>query len=207
MTVEPQGLMNYLAHIYLSKNDELISIGNFMADHIKGNKYKAFSIGLQKGILLHRQIDSFTDAHEIVRNSKRRLDDDYGLYRGIIVDIFYDHMLAKNWHLYSEKPLGDYTQAFYGKLNRHYEVLPEKIKYMTKYLIKEDWLLSYAQIGGIQKVLEGMNRRTGGLSNMNLAIKDLEENYKEFENDFTLFFDELQEFSHQKLLDIDQLFI
>ena len=199
--------MNYLAHIYLSKNDDLISIGNFMADHIKGNKYKSFSIGLQKGILLHRQIDSFTDAHEIVRKSKRRLDDDYGLYRGIIIDIFYDHMLAKNWHLYSEKPLGVYTQAFYGQLNRHYEVLPEKIKYMTKYLIKEDWLLSYAQLGGIQKVLEGMNRRTGGLSNMNLAIKDLEENYKEFENDFTLFFDELQEFSHQKLLDIDQLFI
>jgi len=201
-----QSKMNYLAHIYLSRDDELISIGNFMADHIKGSKYKSYAVGLQKGILLHRQIDSFTDAHEIVRYSKRRLDDDYGLYRGIIIDIFYDHMLAKNWHLYSDQALSDYTQAFYGRLNRHYDILPEKVKYMSKYLIKDDWLLSYAQIGGIQKVLEGMNRRTGGLSNMNLAIRDLEDHYEDFEKDFTLFFEELQQFCRQKLLDIDQLF-
>ncbi len=198
--------MNYLAHIYLSRDDELISIGNFMADHIKGSKYKSYSDDLQKGILLHRQIDSFTDGHKITRISKRRLDDQYGLYRGIIIDIFYDHFLAKNWSLYSDIPLPDYTQFFYKRLNRHYDVLPEKVKYMSKYLIRDDWLLSYADVEGIQKVLEGMNRRTGGLSKMNLAIKDLEEHYEDFENDFTLFFKELRTFCHHKLLDIDQLF-
>ena len=90
--------MNYLAHIYLSGDRELIRIGNFIADHIKGKKYQAFSQGIQKGILLHRQIDSFTDNHEIVRKSKRRLHERYGLYRGVIIDIFYDHYLAKNCH-------------------------------------------------------------------------------------------------------------
>lgn len=198
--------MNYLAHIYLSRDDELISIGNFMADHVKGSKYKAYDIGLQKGILLHRQIDSFTDAHQIARTSKRRLDDRYGLYRGVIIDIFYDHMLAKNWQLYSDVTLADYTQLFYKRLNLHYHVLPEKVKYMSEYLIKDDWLLSYAQIDGIQKVLDGMNRRTGGRSNMNLAIRDLEEHYDQFENDFSLFFEELRNFCTQKLLEIDQLF-
>ena len=198
--------MNYLAHIYLSKNDELISIGNFMADHVKGDKFKLYSPDLQKGILLHRQIDSFTDAHELVRKSKRRLDDSYGLYRGIIIDILYDHMLAKNWHLYSEKPLGEYTKAFYGKLNRHYEVLPEKVQHMSKYLIKDDWLLSYAEIEGIQRVLEGMNRRTGGRSNMNLAINDLLEHYDDLESDFTVFFKELIVFSNDKLIEIKKAY-
>jgi len=196
--------MNYLAHIYLSRDRELITIGNFMADHIKGNKYKTYATDLQKGILLHRQIDSFTDAHEIVRKSKRRLHDRYGLYRGIVIDIFYDHFLAKNWHDYSDVPLGVYTQKFYANLTENFEVLPEKIKYMSKYLIRDDWLLSYAKLEGIQKVLEGMNRRTGDRSQMDLAIYDLEDHYKAFEDDFRDFFKELILYTEHKLLEIDK---
>ena len=196
--------MNYLAHIYLSRDHELISIGNFMADHIKGNKYKVYSTDLQKGILLHRQIDSYTDAHEIVRKSKRRLDDSYGLYRGVIIDIFYDHFLAKNWKDYSDLPLALYTQNFYDNLTRHYEILPEKIQYMSKYLIKDDWLLSYANLEGIEKVLEGMNRRTMDRVHMDLAINDLKDHYMDFEKDFLNFFDDLMLFTDNKLVEINK---
>ena len=198
--------MNYLAHIYLSRDLELLGIGNFMADHVKGRKYKLYAPELQQGILLHRQIDSFTDAHEIHRRSKRRLHDRYGLFRGVIIDIFYDHMLAKNWVSYSNVPLATYTQRFYQKLSRHHEVLPEKVKYMSTYLIREDWLLSYAELRGIQKVLEGMNRRTRGISEMNLAMDDLQEHYDDFENDFKLFFKELCVFSDNKMLEIKSLY-
>lgn len=198
--------MNYLAHIFLSPENELVTLGNFMADHVKGNKYKLYSSDLQKGILLHRQIDSFTDAHELVRKSKRRLDDRYGLYRGIIIDILYDHVLAKNWALYSDIPLANYTQSFYKCLNDHYEVLPEKVQYFSKYLVEQDWLLSYGTIEGIQKVLEGMNRRTGGKSNMNLAVKDLVDHYDDFESDFTIFFKELVDFSNIKIVEINKLY-
>ena len=196
--------MNYLAHIYLSRDHELISIGNFMADHIKGNKYKVYSTDLQKGILLHRQIDSYTDAHEIVRKSKRRLDDSYGLYRGVIIDIFYDHFLAKNWKDYSDLPLALYTQNFYDNLTRHYEILPEKIQYMSKYLIKDDWLLSYAKLEGIEKVLEGMNRRTMDRVHMDMAINDLKDHYMDFEKDFLKFFDDLMLFTDNKLVEINK---
>ena len=196
--------MNYLAHIYLSRDHELISIGNFMADHIKGNKYKVYSTDLQKGILLHRQIDSYTDAHEIVRKSKRRLDDSYGLYRGVIIDIFYDHFLAKNWKDYSDLHLSLYTQNFYDNLTRHYEILPEKIQYMSKYLIKDDWLLSYANLEGIEKVLEGMNRRTMDRVHMDLAINDLKDHYMDFEKDFLNFFDDLMLFTDNKLVEINK---
>ena len=196
--------MNYLAHIYLSKDHEMISIGNFMADHIKGNKYKLYSADLQKGILLHRQIDSYTDAHEIVRKSKRRLDDSYGLYRGVIIDIFYDHFLAKNWKDYSDLPLATYTQNFYDNLTRQYEILPQKIQYMSKYLIKDNWLLSYAKLEGIEKVLEGMNRRTMDRVHMDLAINDLKDHYVDFEKDFLKFFDELMLFTDNKLVEINK---
>ena len=196
--------MNYLAHIYLSRDHEMITIGNFMADHIKGNKYKTYAIDLQKGILLHRQIDSFTDAHEIVRKSKRRLHDRYGLYRGVVIDIFYDHFLAKNWQDYSDVPLEVYTQNFYANLTQNFEILPDKIKYMSKYLIRDDWLLSYAKLEGIQKVLEGMNRRTSDRSQMDLAINDLEDHYAAFENDFQKFFTELMHFTDHKMIEINK---
>jgi len=198
--------MNYLAHIYLSGDNETIRIGNFMADHIKGNKYKTYPEDIQKGILLHRQIDSFTDGHKIARGSKRRLNERYGLYKGVIIDILYDHFLAKNWPLYSKIPLSDYSTAFYKLLLEHYEILPEKIKYMSKYMIKDDWLAAYAHKEGIQKVLSGMNRRTGGISNMDLAINDLETHYDDFENDFTLFFKDLNDFTTNKLVEINESF-
>ena len=198
--------MNYLAHIYLSGENELLKIGNFMADHIKGNKYKSYPQDIQKGILLHRQIDSFTDNKKIARISKRRLNDRYGLYRGIIIDILYDHFLAKNWNLYSETELGDYTKEFYSLLQENYEILPEKIKHMSQYMIKDDWLKSYAQIEGIEQVLSGVNRRTGGKSNMDQAKHDLEAHYEDFEKDFISFFDELSNFSENKLSEIDKSF-
>ena len=198
--------MNYLAHIYLSGDHELITIGNFMADHIKGNKYKTFPEDLQKGILLHRQIDSFTDTHKIVKISKRRLNDRYGLYRGVVIDILYDHFLAKNWKDYSEIDLPTYTQNFYASLTRNFDILPEKIQYMSKYLIRDNWLLSYAEKEGIQKVLEGMNHRTKNRSQMNLAINDLEAHYEDFKTDFEQFFDELIAFTDNKLIEINKLY-
>ncbi len=198
--------MNYLAHIYLSRDHELITIGNFMADGIKGNKYKTYPEDIQKGILLHRQIDSFTDTHKIVRISKRRLNDRYGLYRGVVIDILYDHFLAKNWNDYSEIDLPTYTQNFYDSLSRNFDILPDKIQYMSKYLIRDNWLLSYAEKEGIQKVLEGMNRRTKNRSQMDLAINDLEAHYGDFESDFQQFFDELMAFTDNKLIEINKLY-
>ena len=194
--------MNFLAHIYLSKNDKMITIGNFIADGIRGKKYKEYPKDIQTGILLHRQIDTFTDAHPTVRKSTKRLHENYGHYSGVIVDILYDHFLAKNWKHYSDEPLADYIDEFYDTLQDNFEMLPARIQKMMPYMIADNWLLSYASIDGIQRVLEGMNKRTKNRSKMNLAVKELEEFYKEFETEFTSFFDELIEFTDLKLLEI-----
>ncbi|GAB1857934.1 acyl carrier protein phosphodiesterase [Flavobacteriaceae bacterium MHTCC 0001] len=190
--------MNYLAHIYLSGNDNLITIGNFIADGIKGSNYKTYNKHVQIGILLHRHIDSFTDSHITVKQSTKRLHEKYSHYSGIIVDILYDHFLAKNWHVYSEIPLNEYVEEFYTTLENNFDILPLRIQKMMPYMVTDNWLLSYASIDGISRVLDGMNKRTQYRSGMDNAINDLETFYTEFEAEFTSFFEELIIFSKKK---------
>jgi acyl carrier protein phosphodiesterase len=190
--------MNFLAHIYLSFGDEEVTIGNFIADSIRGNKYKHLPERVQKGIKLHRHIDSFTDAHPTVRQSTKRLHKNYSHYSGIIVDIFYDHYLAKNWKSYSDTPLDIFVDNFYDLLEDNYEILPIGVHRMMPYMISDNWIFNYAKMEGIAKVLHGMNRRTKNKSKMNFAILDLEEHYDEFQKEFTSFFEELTTFSKQK---------
>ena len=194
--------MNFLAHIYLSGDNELVTIGNFIADGIRGKTYKVYERDIQIGILLHRAIDSFTDAHPIVRQSTKRLHKNYSHYSGVIVDILYDHFLAKNWKNYSSVPLDLYVDSFYDSLERHFEILPARIQRLMPYMISDNWLLSYAKIEGIQSVLEGMNRRTKNKSHMNEAIVELKAYYNEFENEFTRFFEELKDYTDQKLIEL-----
>lgn len=194
--------MNYLAHIYLSGENDLVTIGNFIADGIKGKTYKKYPEDIQIGILLHRNIDTFTDAHEIVRQSTKRLHEKYGHYSGIIVDILYDHFLAKNWSNYCDVPLKNYVENFYNSLEIHYDLLPTRIQKMMPYMLTDNWLLSYASINGISRVLDGMNRRTKNRSGMDKSIIELKQFYKEFESEFTVFFDELIIFSKHKLQEL-----
>ena len=190
--------MNFLAHIFLSFDDPQITLGNFIADHIRANKYKHLPDRIQKGILLHREIDTYTDSHPITRQSSKRLHKNYSHYSRIIVDIFYDHFLAKNWATYSKIPLDTYVETFYDLLEENYDILPLGTQRIMPYMIADNWIYSYATIDGISKVLDGMNRRTKNKSKMNYAVLDLETNYSDFENEFTAFFEELISFSKQK---------
>ena len=191
--------MNFLAHIYLSGDHDLITIGNFIADGIKGKRYQDHPDSIQVGILLHREIDTFTDAHPTVRLSTKRLHKRFGHYSGVIVDILYDHYLAKNWLVYSDIPLKIYVDDFYESLQQNSELLPLRIKNMMPYMLADNWLLNYAEIAGIQNVLNGMNRRTNNIVGMGRATDELKEFYQEFEEEFTLFFEELRLFSDEKL--------
>ncbi len=187
--------MNYLAHILLSGTNPDVMIGNFIADSIKGSKYDTYPLGIQKGILLHRQIDSTTDAHPAFRKSTKRLHKNYGHYSGIIVDIFYDHFLAKNWSEFSDIPLADYIQSFYKLLRDNFDILPENIQKMAPIMMDGNWLLNYADLDGIDRVLAGMNRRTKNRSGMDTAGQELKEFYTLFEADFKLVMNDLQTLS------------
>ena len=186
--------MNFLAHIYLSGENDLVTIGNFIADGIKGKDYKKYSKDLQIGILLHRHIDTYTDSHKTVRQSTKRLHEKYSHYSGVIVDILYDHFLAKNWKRYSDIPLEDYVNNFYDSLEDHYDILPLRIQKMMPFMITDNC---------ISRVLDGMNRRIKNISNMDEAVQELEVFYIDFENEFTSFFDELIESSKLKLEELN----
>ncbi|GGH43674.1 ACP phosphodiesterase [Mangrovimonas yunxiaonensis] len=196
--------MNFLAHIYLSGNNDLVTIGNFIADGIRGKKYVTYPKEVQIGILLHREIDTYTDAHPIVRQSTKRLHKNYSHYSSVIVDILYDHFLAKNWLQYSTIPLAIYVDRFYRLLEQHYELLPEKTQHMMPYMISGNWLLNYAHIEGIQNVLDGMNRRTNYVSGMDKATRELKMYYQEFEQEFTQFFNALKQHTQKKYLEIEK---
>ena len=194
--------MNFLAHIYLSGNNDFIKIGNFMADGIRGKDYNNFPDDVKKGILLHRQIDSFTDSHLVYRKSKHRLHEKYGHYSGVIMDILYDHFLAKNWSKYSNEKLENFAANFYKSLFDNEKILTEKTKNMLPYMYDRNWLVSYATIAGIEMILFQMDYRTKHRANMQEAIVELKEFYTDFEQEFTLFFDELMVFCKQKLLEL-----
>jgi len=191
--------MNFLAHIYLSGDNELIKIGNFMADGIHGKHFDVFPIAIQKGIILHRSIDTFTDAHPVFRQSTKRLHANYHHYSGIIVDIFYDHFLAKNWSNYSNERLEDYSERFYQSLRDNFNDLTVKTQKMMPYLITYNWLLSYQTIEGIESVLTKMDTRMKYDSNMRFAISELKAFYSDFESEFTAFFEDLIVHSNLKL--------
>jgi len=194
--------MNFLAHIYLSGADEGVTIGNFIADGIKGKAYTKFPPAIQRGILLHRHIDTYTDQHPTVRLSTARLHANYGHYSGVIVDILYDHFLAKNWSNYHSQDLASYVDDFYELLRTNFEILPIRIQRMLPYMMADNWLLSYATVSGISKILKQMNVRTKGRSKMNFAVLELEQYYTEFESEFTSFFAELEVSSQQKLSEL-----
>ena len=186
--------MNFLSHLYLSGESEGIIIGNFIADAVKGSTFKCFSPGIQKGILLHRKIDTFTDTHPIVHQSKARLRENYKKYASVIVDIYYDHYLAKNWSDYSQIDLPDFTQNIYSIIQKNNHILPEKSALFTQYMLQHNILYAYSTLEGIDKVLNGMSQRTTFQSNMEFAINDLKKNYELFEMEFKLFFPDLKQF-------------
>lgn len=194
--------MNFLAHIYLSGENDLIKIGNFMADGIRGKQFTHFPEDVQKGILLHRFIDTYTDSHDIFRKSTKRLHDRYHHYAGVIVDIVYDHFLAKNWTNYSDEKLESFINRFYNSLHDHYDILTEKTQGLMPYMIERNWLLSYRTTEGIHQILTQMDRRSKNISKMQFAVEELREFYDDFEEEFTLFFEEIRKQAREKLLSL-----
>jgi len=174
--------MNFLAHLYLSGDNPKVKVGNFIGDFVKGkNLTERFDAEIAKGIALHREIDWFTDTHAVVKQSKDRLRPKYRHYSGVIVDIFYDHFLAKNWALYSNEPLEKFTTYCYKVFENYLAIMPEQNQRMYPYIKKENWLLNYGKPDGIRRSFEGMARRIGSHSKLEQAPDAPIKNYQSFE--------------------------
>ncbi len=194
--------MNYLAHIYLSGNNEKLMVGNFIADGVKGSTWRNYEIEVQKGIEIHRAIDYFTDTHSIVKESKKRLWERYRHYNAVIVDIYYDHFLAKNWLKYHSIQLDVFVNNTYKTLHKNNEILPDKLQLLLKHMVKNNWLYNYQFIEGISTVMQGMSRRASFNSGMENATDELVKYFDEFEAEFNSFFPLLKAFTQSKIEDL-----
>lgn len=187
--------MNFLAHLYLSGDDNEIITGNFIADHVKGKAIEKYSPGIQTGIYLHREIDAFTDAHPQWIRSKNRLAPTYRKYAGVITDMFYDHFLSSEWDNYSTESIDVFTSRMFRIIMKRYLILPPKTRRMLPFMAKDNWLKAYGSFEGIERALKGMERRTPFHSGMGEAVADLKKDYIAYQNEFRTFFPELIRFS------------
>jgi len=183
--------MNFLAHLYLSGKEEELIIGNFIADAVKGNYTTKFPEGVARGIRLHREIDHYTDHHPVFRQSRSHLVPRYGMFSGVIVDLYYDHFLAKYWGEFSDEDLRKRVSQAYFLLIRRFDELPLRSRRILPFMISRNWLVNYRDLDMLQRVFKGMSRRTSRPSGMENAIEDLTEKYSLFEDEFRAFFPEI----------------
>jgi len=192
--------MNYLAHTYLSGSNDNIKIGNFLGDWVKGSDYLKYSEDIQTGILLHRNIDSFTDQHPIVRLSASRFQSRYSRYSGVIIDILYDHYLARNWRDFCELSLRDYVNRIHNLMLNNFEILPERLQNYLPGFMNERWIERYATLEGIRDVLDTMSKRTSLPKETEFAISVMEAFYRDFRHEFFDFFSQIIEFVESKFM-------
>ena len=179
--------MNFLGHFYLSYPDPELLVGNFIADYVKGKKYLDYPDKISEGIMMHRQIDFFTDQHPMVKQGRKRLFDKYRHYSGVIIDMYYDHFLANLWGDYSNDSLDVFANNIYKTIESYWDHLPQKSQYLFPYMKSGNWLLRYANTEGIGQSLNGMSRRLNNNSKLDQAVYQLHEFYQEFRLEFQEF--------------------
>ena len=189
--------MNFLAHLYLSGNSDGVKIGNFIGDHVKGKQYLSYPEEIQTGILLHRQIDSFTDSHPLVKECAELIRPVYRKYSGVIVDLYFDHFLARLWDNYSDDQLQNFTRHVHAILLKNFFLLPPSVRQFLPFLIKNKRLRSYAEIDGIIKAIEIMGNYTSLPSESLQAKTILLENYDFLEERFVAFFPGIIQFAEE----------
>jgi acyl carrier protein phosphodiesterase len=191
--------MNYLGHIFLSGENELLLVGNFIADDVKGKKYLEYPSEVQKGILLHRSIDHFTDNNIYWQSIREMIRPVYHRYAGVTSDLFIDHFLATRWDFYSSNPLQIYVKWVHAVFLRNYSILPERIRGFLAFLIQHKRLLSYSEISGIEESLYIMSLRSSLPDKTAIVIQLLKERYAEFEELSHLFLADIIRFVTSKI--------
>ena len=185
--------MNYLGHLVLSGNDSEILFGNFIADAIKGNSYLEWPENIQKGILLHRFIDNFTDNNNHYLLGKRRFYEKFPKMGGIVNDILYDHLLWNYDHKNKTLQLTKEIIRYYKILDDFSENMPEKIKPLYKYMRRDDWLNNYQYEEEMRKILKRMGKRINYSKNLELSFEIYKKSSSDYEKEFELFYNEIKE--------------
>lgn len=186
--------MNYLFHLYLSGDDPEIITGNFMGDFVKGPLGDAYPPRLRQGLELHRRIDSFAQSQPQFTRSRLRLAKEFGLYRGILVDLYYDHFLAATWRDWSAEPLTAYLHRVRQIVEGKRPYLPERLQELLP-VIFEDMIPSYLEAEGVGRALARMSKRVKRENPLAGGGAELTRHYEELHQDFLEFLPAVREFA------------
>jgi len=187
--------VNFLAHAYLARGSDRSILGGLMGDFVKGPLQGRYDAELTRALTLHRRIDSYTDAHDVVRCSRRRVSPARRRFAGILVDMFYDHFLARLWQEYSDVPLEQFTAYVYAVMREHRALLPERLQHVAAHMADGDWLASYRSVEAVAAALDRMGGRLTRGNAILHSGDELVAGYEAFEADFRLFFPDVVRFA------------
>jgi acyl carrier protein phosphodiesterase len=194
--------MNYLAHAYLSFDNEEILLGNMISDFVKGKKQFDYPLVVQKGIRLHRAIDEFTDHHEATKEAKHFFREHYRLYAGAFIDVAYDHFLASDETEFSEKKLFHFSIETYKSLTAQKIWMPEKFKNIFQYMRTQNWLLGYRTMEGAKLSFGGLVHRAKYLQDSEPAKKNFVKYYEPLGACYREFWKDVKPFAHEILKEL-----
>ena len=189
--------MNFLAHLYLADPQPLGLLGSLMGDFVKGPLGGRYPGPIARGIMLHRRIDTFTDAHAVVRTSRTRISPGRRRFAGIMIDVFYDHFLARDWARYCPEQLQGFSERVYALLSEHHAILPERLQRIAPHMQQLDWLGSYRHVKSIHSALDRMGQRLSRENRLLGAGAELDANYMALEADFRTFFPDVVQFTRE----------
>lgn len=191
--------MNYLAHLYLSGPNQAILLGNFLADFIRKAEDHQYPPEVQRGIELHRRIDYYTDHHPLVVRGTRRLRRAHGHYAPVVIDIFYDYLLSRNWSRFDDRPLAEFSAWAYQALLAQADVLPQRLAQQLRHMVADDWLTGYGDPERLARVFVRLRRRMSRPQLIDGVMDTLERELPALEAEFLGFFPQAIEFVHQIL--------
>lgn len=184
--------MNYLAHAYLAFHNPQLTVGNMIADFIKGHQWQQYEEGIQRGIQMHRAIDTFTDQHPATLAAREYFQPSCGRYSAVFIDIVYDHFLATDKTIFSETSLADFVQQVYKILQANHSILPPAFQQMFEYMQAQNWLYNYRKKEGMYKSFSGIVRRAKFLKvTADAPYAVLEDHYEELAAYYRIFFPEI----------------
>lgn len=183
--------MNFLAHTYLSPKSPKIMLGNLSGDFIKGKISTDLNPDISKGAKLHRKIDLYTDSHQIVHDAKKIVRPEFGLYSGVVIDMFFDYFLASKWNIQNPTAFINHTKEVYNQADLNHDILPEKFKPVLPYMKRFDWLKMYATIDGLQEILKQMTNRINGKIDLSKSTLTLTQNEPELAGLFNEFWKDI----------------